>query len=89
MNKGILIGAGVVGGAALIAGVVCLIGKAIKEKTYKQVAEETGIPLNEVKAAFKSFEKELKNMKKNKATGEQINNATVDFYEKLEKRAAA
>jgi hypothetical protein len=89
MNKGILIGIGILTGCVISAGTFAVIMNAKARKNHKQIAKETGIPYNEVKAAFKSFEKELKNMKKNKATDEQINEATIAFYEKLGRRAAA
>jgi hypothetical protein len=88
MNKGILIGAGILAGVAIAAGTFAILLNAKARKVYKQVSKETGIPLNEVKAAFKGFNKEIQKMRKDKTSEEQITAATNAFYEELEKKAA-
>jgi hypothetical protein len=86
MNK-FIIGGIIAGGIALIAGGVVVASKIVKSNVYKQISADTGISLDEVKASFKEFGKEIKNLRTNKATKEQIASATEAFYESLEAKA--
>jgi peptidoglycan hydrolase CwlO-like protein len=89
MNKGILIGIGIIGGFTIAAGTFAAIVNAKVREVPKQISNETGIPYEEVKAAFKEFDKKIRKMRKNKATQEELMAATEAFYKELDRKAAA
>jgi hypothetical protein len=86
MNKAIVIAAGSI---ALVAGI---IGTAIvinNKLAFKQLAETTGLSNKEVERKVEEFKKNLRSLKKQGASPEQVEKFIISFYAALEEGSKA